>query len=236
VHHRVRRIVWRRAVLRIVTGTRLTATTASATTAPGIGRTVVAFTGVAVFSIGTLSFVGFARIGAGGIPPFGITVTVTASIVTTWATVVRSTLLTSPATAAATATAPPPVGWAFSLIFVVVKVVELVRVRGVVVVVSLDRLWRDEKRHVLGTVDRDRPLKHRLGFRFNPLSGHAGFSDHARFGHIRRRGNSRRGSQQVAHAHRIGAVDAGMRAADPPVKLAQRVENPPTSGPERSRQ
>ncbi len=152
---------------------------------------------------------------------------------------------------AATTTAPPapatssPVSRPLGLVVVNVIRAGLVVVEVVLVIFGghihcgLDRLGRDEKRHVLGMLDRG--LQHQPGFGLAGLRGQVSVRrDGLRPGFggrlVVRSDVGGVGGQHVAHPDGVGAVHAGLHAAGSPVELAERVQHPSAGGPQRTRQ
>ncbi|EUA58334.1 putative rne protein [Mycobacterium intracellulare 1956] len=68
------------------------------------------------------------------------------------------------------------------------------------------------------------------GFQHQPGFGFAGIHDGFGGGV---RGFLGLGGQQVTHPHRVGAVHGGVCAANPPVQLAERVQDPFAGGSQR---
>ena len=143
---------------------------------------------------------------------------------------------------AATPAATPPVGRTIALIVVAVAVSRRRRSRVESSESSassarrfrvsiLDRLGRDEKRHVLGAS---------AGLRVSSISRDSGSSASpaapASVAATVAATGRRRAGQQVAHADRVDAVHGGVRAADPAVEFGQRVEHLSAGRSQRPRQ
>ena len=213
MHHSVRWVVRRRALVVVIAGTGLAATTASATLGGAFAGAVVVLGGIGVVRV----VVGVLVVGVVGRRSVRF-----AAIAAGLGALIGSVLVATPAAPAATPAPTAPVGRTVSLLVIgvvgieVVVVARIVGVVGVVGVfggvgvvladVSLDWLGRDEKRHVLGALDRRLQQQPRLGF--------VGLNSGARLGCDDRRGDSRgRAGQQVADANRVDAVHGGMSAA-----------------------
>ena len=206
VHHGVGRIVGRRTVFVVVARSGFTAPAPAAAATARFRGTVVGLIGVLVVGVVGVGFALGPR----------LVLVVVADLVG-----VGSALLTAPAATTPSAPTPPAVGRPIGLLVVLVGVglVGLVGVGAVlvavVVLVGLDRLGRDEQRHVL------RQLGRRLDDR--PGSGCPGDGNRcaAEAGNVRQR----LGEDQVAYPQRILTVHAGMHSAGLPVEGGQRIQH-----------
>ncbi len=209
----------------------LAATTASATLGGAVAGVVVVGVGVGVVRI-VVGVVVVVRVVTRCGVRFGAVLAAVGSVLLATATPTPAT----PAT-------PPAVGRAIALLVVVavalavavaLEVVLVVGIRGVLgssrTGDSLNRLRRDEQRHVLGPLD-GRGFQHRPRLGFIRVAGGAHLNLDGR-----RRDRRGRVGQQVANADRVDAFHGGVRAADPAVELSQCVEYLAAGRPQRPRQ